>query len=123
MIKQNHLKCKEDLKWITNYSNEHHISQTKVGSWEWCSTTWANDYCLRTRNRTTEDWKGWITKRDSFLKTKTPTRRGGGRMSGDIGLEDPVIFYTEEVTQTKKVLLSLKGIELAFIKEEEDVEL
>jgi len=44
-------------------------------------------------------------------------------MSGDIGLEDPVIFYTEEVTQTKKVLLSLKGIELAFIKEEEDVEL
>ena len=44
-------------------------------------------------------------------------------MSGDIGLEDPVIFYTEEVTQTKKVLLSLKGIELDFIKEEEDVEL
>ncbi len=44
-------------------------------------------------------------------------------MSGDIGLEEPVIFYSEEVTKTKKVLLSLKGIELAFIEEEdEDVE-
>ena len=43
-------------------------------------------------------------------------------MSGDIGLEDPIIFYSEEVTQTKKVLLSLKGIELAFIEEESDVE-
>ena len=41
-------------------------------------------------------------------------------MSGDIGLEDPVIFYTEEVTKTKKVLLSLKGIELAFIEEEDE---
>ena len=44
-------------------------------------------------------------------------------MSGDIGLEEPIIFYSEEVTKTKKVLLSLKGIELAFIEEEdEDVE-
>ena len=41
-------------------------------------------------------------------------------MSGDIGLEDPGIFYTEEVTKTKKVLLSLKGIELAFIEEEDE---
>ena len=41
-------------------------------------------------------------------------------MSGDIGLEDPVIFYTEEVTKTKKVLLSLKGIELAFIEDEDE---
>ena len=41
-------------------------------------------------------------------------------MSGDIGLEDPVIFYTEEVTKTKKVLLSLQGIELAFIEEEDE---
>mgnify|MGYP003147999247 CR=1 FL=1 len=41
-------------------------------------------------------------------------------MSGDIGLEEPVIFYSEEVTKTKKVLLSLKGIELAFIEEEEE---
>ena len=42
-------------------------------------------------------------------------------MSGDIGLEDPVIFYSEELTKTKIVLLSLKGIQLNFI-EEDDVD-
>tara|TARA_B100000131_G_scaffold168012_1_gene162329 strand:- start:661 stop:798 length:138 start_codon:yes stop_codon:yes gene_type:complete len=41
-------------------------------------------------------------------------------MSGDIGLEDPVIFYSEELTKTKIVLLSLKGIELNFVEEEEE---
>ncbi len=41
-------------------------------------------------------------------------------MSGDIGLEEPIIFYSEEVTKTKRVLLSLKGIKLAFIEEEEE---
>ena len=44
-------------------------------------------------------------------------------MSGDVGLEEPIIFYCEKVTRTKKVLLALKGIELAFIEEDdEDVE-
>tara|TARA_B100000700_G_scaffold246632_1_gene275651 strand:+ start:1455 stop:1598 length:144 start_codon:yes stop_codon:yes gene_type:complete len=38
-------------------------------------------------------------------------------MSGDIGLEDPVIFYSEELTRTKLVLLSLKGIECNFAEE------
>ena len=41
-------------------------------------------------------------------------------MSGDIGLEEPVIFYSEEVTKTKRVLLSLKGIKLDFIEEEDE---
>tara|TARA_B100000287_G_scaffold246097_1_gene231367 strand:- start:118 stop:261 length:144 start_codon:yes stop_codon:yes gene_type:complete len=46
-------------------------------------------------------------------------------MSGDIGLEDPVIFYSEELTRTKLVLLSLKGIKCNFaekLEEEEYVE-
>ena len=43
-------------------------------------------------------------------------------MSGDPSLKDPVIFYSEEFTKTKQVLLSLKGIELDFIVDEEDVE-
>ena len=37
----------------------------------------------------------------------------GGFMSGDAGLhhnEQEVIFYDEEMTETKMVLLSLKGI-------------
>ena len=38
-------------------------------------------------------------------------------MSGDIGLEDPVIFYSEELTKTKVVLLALKGIKLNFEEE------
>ena len=41
-------------------------------------------------------------------------------MSGDIGLEDPVIFYSEELTRTKLVLLSLKGIKLNFVEEKEE---
>ena len=41
-------------------------------------------------------------------------------MSGDPSLKDPVIFYSEELTETKIVLLSLKGIELKFVEEEEE---
>ena len=43
-------------------------------------------------------------------------------MSGDPSLKDPVIFYSKELTETKIVLLSLKGIELNFVEEEEYVE-
>ena len=39
-------------------------------------------------------------------------------MSGYIGLEDPIIFYSEELTKTQIVLLSLKGIQLNFIEED-----
>lgn len=41
-------------------------------------------------------------------------------MSGDVGLEDPIIFYSEELTKTKLVLLQLKGIKLNFMEEEDD---
>ena len=41
-------------------------------------------------------------------------------MSGDPSLKDPVIFYSEQLTETKIVLLSLKGIELNFVEEEEE---
>jgi len=41
-------------------------------------------------------------------------------MSGDPLLEDPVIFYSEELTETKIVLLSLKGIKLNFVVEEDE---
>ena len=38
-------------------------------------------------------------------------------MSGDIGLhEQPIIFYDEEITETKKVVLKHKGIELAYLE-------
>ena len=40
-------------------------------------------------------------------------------MSGDPSLKDPVIFYSEELTKTKIVLLSLKGIKLNFADAEE----
>tara|TARA_B100000123_G_C25452840_1_gene306795 strand:- start:159 stop:296 length:138 start_codon:yes stop_codon:yes gene_type:complete len=43
-------------------------------------------------------------------------------MSGDPSVKDPVIFYSEQLTETKIVLLSLKGIQLNFIEEEEDEE-
>ena len=43
-------------------------------------------------------------------------------MSGDVGLEDPIIFYSEELTKTKLVLLQLKGIKLNFMEEDEDDE-
>ena len=36
-------------------------------------------------------------------------------MSGDIGLEEPIIFYDEELTETKKVVLEHKGINLAYL--------
>ena len=41
-------------------------------------------------------------------------------MSGDPSLKDPVIFYSEQLTETKIVLLSLKGIQLNFVEEEEE---
>lgn len=44
----------------------------------------------------------------------------GGFMSGDAGLhhnEQEVIFYDEEMTETKIVLLSLKGIKFMDRKE------
>ena len=44
----------------------------------------------------------------------------GGFMSGDAGLEQPVIFYDKKMTETKIVLLSLKGIK--FIEESEKSE-
>ena len=34
-------------------------------------------------------------------------------MSGDAGLNEPVVFYSKKMTQTKIVLLSLKGIKFA----------
>ena len=37
-------------------------------------------------------------------------------MSGDIGLEEPIIFYDEELTETKKIILKLKGIELNYLE-------
>ena len=37
-------------------------------------------------------------------------------MSGDIGLEQPIIFYDEEITEAKKVVLKNKGIELAYLE-------
>ena len=37
-------------------------------------------------------------------------------MSGDPSFKDPVIFYSEELTKTKLVLLKLKGIKLNFVK-------
>ena len=43
-------------------------------------------------------------------------------MSGDPSVKDPVIFYSEELTKTKIVLLSLKGIKLDFVEGEEEEE-
>ena len=40
-------------------------------------------------------------------------------MSGDPSLKEPVIFYSEQLTETKIVLLSLKGIQLNFIDEDD----
>ena len=37
-------------------------------------------------------------------------------MSGDIGLEQPIIFYDEEITEAKKVVLKHKVIELAYLE-------
>ena len=41
-------------------------------------------------------------------------------MSGDPSLKEPVIFYSEELTKTKIVLLSLKGIKLDFTEKEKE---
>ena len=37
-------------------------------------------------------------------------------MSGDIGLEQPIIFYHEEITEAKKIVLEHKGIKLAYLE-------
>ena len=37
-------------------------------------------------------------------------------MSGDIGLEQPIVFYSKEMTEAKKILLRHKGIELAYLE-------
>ena len=41
-------------------------------------------------------------------------------MSGDAGLDEPIIFYSKKLTESKVVLLSLKGIELNFMEEKEE---
>jgi len=41
-------------------------------------------------------------------------------MSGDAGLDEPIIFYSKKLTESKIVLLSLKGIELNFIEEKKE---
>ena len=35
-------------------------------------------------------------------------------MSGDFGLDEPIIFYTKKMTKTKVVLLNKKGIKLNY---------
>ena len=37
-------------------------------------------------------------------------------MSGDIGLEQPIIFYDEEITEAKKIVLEHKGTKLAYLE-------
>ena len=37
-------------------------------------------------------------------------------MSGDIGLEQPIIFYHKKMTEAKKIVLRHKGIELAYLQ-------
>ena len=41
-------------------------------------------------------------------------------MSGDAGLDEPVIFYSKKLTESKIVLLSLKGIKLNFVEEKKE---
>ena len=41
-------------------------------------------------------------------------------MSGDAGLDEPIIFYSKKLTESKVVHLSLKGIELNFIEEKKE---
>ena len=53
------------------------------------------------------------TRIQNFWKT---VRFGGRRMSGDIGLEQPIIFYHKKMTEAKKILLKHKGIELAYLE-------
>tara|TARA_B100000963_G_C22600669_1_gene660079 strand:- start:1787 stop:1963 length:177 start_codon:yes stop_codon:yes gene_type:complete len=35
-------------------------------------------------------------------------------MSGDLGLEQPIVFYSQEMTMAKITLLKLKGITLNY---------
>ena len=42
----------------------------------------------------------------------------GGFMSGDVGLEQPIIFYDMKMTETKMVLLSHRGIKFNITTEE-----
>ena len=37
-------------------------------------------------------------------------------MSGDIGLEQPIIFYHKKMAEAKKIVLQHKGIELAYLE-------
>jgi len=37
-------------------------------------------------------------------------------MSGDIGLEEPIIFYDKKMTEAKRVLLKHKGISLEYLE-------
>ena len=37
-------------------------------------------------------------------------------MSGDIGLEQPIIFYHKKMTEAKKIVLEQKGIKLAYME-------
>ena len=37
-------------------------------------------------------------------------------MSGDAGLEQPIVFYTKKMTEAKQILLRHKGIELAYLE-------
>ena len=37
-------------------------------------------------------------------------------MSGDIGLEHPIIFYHKRMTAAKKIVLEQKGIKLAYLE-------
>ena len=37
-------------------------------------------------------------------------------MSGDIGLEQPIIFYHKKMTEAKKIVLKHKGIQLAYLE-------
>ena len=37
-------------------------------------------------------------------------------MSGDIGLEQPIIFYHKRMTEAKKIVLEQKGIKLVYLE-------
>jgi len=37
-------------------------------------------------------------------------------MSGDIGLDEKVIFYHRKMTEAKKIVLEQKGIKLAYLE-------
>ena len=37
-------------------------------------------------------------------------------MSGDIGLEQPIIFYDEKITEAKKIVLEHKGIKPDYLE-------